>query len=72
MKDIFKSKWMIAFIVFALVQLLVYLSLMVRRIHDTGNNAWKGFFAPMSYSALAYLLISIVIRYISTNSLYQW
>jgi len=34
---------------FVIVELLVYLSLMVRRLHDTGNTAWKGFFRPLVF-----------------------
>lgn len=55
------------FLIFATVQLFVYLALMVRRLHDTGHDAWKGFFAPMTYSALAYLALSYILKYISFN-----
>ena len=55
------------FLIFVAVQLFVYLALMVRRLHDTGHNAWKGFFAPMTYSALAYLTLSYVLKYMSFN-----
>jgi uncharacterized membrane protein YhaH (DUF805 family) len=57
------------FIVFVLVQMFVYLSLIVRRLHDTGNNAWKGFFAPMSYTALTYLLVSIAIKLLEEGNM---
>lgn len=33
--------------IFYVVEMLVALSIAVRRLHDTGNTAWKGFFAPM-------------------------
>lgn len=34
-------------IAFMVVQTIINLSLSVRRIHDTGNSAWKGFYRPL-------------------------
>lgn len=37
-------------IVIYLVEIMVYLSMFVRRLHDAGYSAWKGFFRPLLFS----------------------
>ncbi len=60
-------------VIFNLVQILVYLSLVVRRIHDIGEKAWKDFYAPLTYSAVAILFLAFGVNYLSqvvpTNSI---
>ena len=45
-------------IAFILIEFFTYLTLIVRRLHDTGNSAWKGFFRPAILSAV---LIGILL-----------
>ena len=47
--------------IFLLIQFLVYLSLLVRRLHDTGRKLWKEFFRPITFSFL--LLIGTSLLY---------
>ncbi len=56
-------------IAFMLIQLLVYLSLYIRRLHDTGHKLWKEFFGPMTYSLLINIIASAILNYIGYNNL---
>ena len=47
-------------LVFLLVSFLVGLSISVRRIHDTGYSAWKGFYRPFVYTMFAFI-VAIVL-----------
>ena len=44
-------------VVFSIAEVFFYLSLFVRRLHDAGYGAWKGFFRPM---IVCWLLTSVV------------
>jgi len=44
------------------IQMLVYLALTVRRLHDTGKPAWKGFFRPLLISAAAFIAVSALVE----------
>ncbi len=55
------------FIGFVLFETLVYISLFVRRLHDTGRQAWKGFFRPMVYSSILYLVAVGCFKYYSQS-----
>lgn len=43
---------------FILVSFFVYLAISVRRLHDTGNTAWKGFYRPTIFSFLLTVVLS--------------
>lgn len=45
---------------FSFFIMLAYLALYVRRLHDAGYDAWKGFFRPMTYSILGIVVLAIV------------
>lgn len=49
-----------AYLGFLIVELLAYLALYVRRLHDTGASSWKGFFAPLTYSALGIVALAAI------------
>lgn len=49
----------IIFLVLMLVEFFVYLALAVRRLHDGGYTAWKGFFKPLFWSIVLCVLFSI-------------
>lgn len=49
-----------AYWAFSLIELLVYLALYVRRLHDMGSGGWKGFFRPMTYSALGIIALAVI------------
>ena len=51
------ASFIVAFLLI-LAQIPTYLSLSVRRLHDTGNKAWKGFYRPLFYSSLAILVLA--------------
>ncbi len=51
--------------IFNLIQIIVYLALVVRRIHDVGEKAWKSFYAPLTYSAIAVLALAFGVSYLS-------
>lgn len=53
-----------AYWAFSGIELLVYLALYVRRLHDTGANGWKGFFGPMTYSALGLIVLAVAGNYV--------
>lgn len=53
---------------FALIEFLVYIALFARRLHDTGRDAWKGFFGPMVYSLIIYLVAIGCFKYYSLNN----
>lgn len=52
-----------AYWAFSIVELFVYLALYVRRLHDTGANGWKGFFGPLTYSALGLIALALIGNY---------
>ena len=55
-------------LLFLLAQVFVYLSLMVRRLHDTGFSAWKGFFRPLTYSTVATIVLSLLFaKYVNVG-----
>lgn len=45
---------------FLLVEILVYFSLTIRRLHDTGASGWKGFFRPMTYTILGVVVLAVI------------
>ncbi|MCM1324678.1 MAG: DUF805 domain-containing protein [Acetobacter sp.] len=45
---------------FSIIEMFVYLALYVRRIHDTGVSGWKGFFRPLTFTALGLLALAII------------
>ena len=53
-----------AYWAFSIIELFVYLALYVRRLHDTGIGGWKGFFAPMTYSALGLVVLAFAGNYV--------
>ncbi len=54
-------------ILFNIIQILVYLSLVVRRLHDVGEKAWKSFYAPLTYSAVAMLALTYSVSYLAKS-----
>lgn len=42
-----------------IIEMLVFLSLNVRRLHDAGKTAWKGFFRPFIYTLVLGVVLSI-------------
>ncbi len=44
----------------SVVMLLASLALFVRRLHDMGESGWKGFFRPMTFSALGLIALTVV------------
>ncbi len=48
------------FSVFLIVSVFVGLSICVRRIHDTGHTAWKGFYRPLVYAIFAFIVTVIM------------
>lgn len=48
---------------FYAVQTLVNLSLSVRRLHDTGNTAWKGFYRPLVCAGVSGFILSLISDY---------
>ncbi len=61
----FKFVYFLAYWAFVIVEMLIYLSLYVRRLHDTGADGWKGYFRPLTYSALAIIALVAVGQQIS-------
>lgn len=51
---------------FILISIIAYLSLNVRRLHDTGNTAWNGFFRPIVFSILC-IMASVVLVFYCIN-----
>ncbi len=49
-----------AYFTFSIIELFVYLALYVRRLHDTGVGGWKGFFGPLTYSALGLIVLALI------------
>ncbi|MBO5038543.1 MAG: DUF805 domain-containing protein [Alphaproteobacteria bacterium] len=49
-------------LVFMGIQAIISLSLSVRRIHDTGNSAWKGFYRPF----ICLLVLMMAIGFVSS------
>ena len=45
-------------LLFFIIQMFVYIALTVRRLHDAGFSAWKGFFRPLTYSAVAVAVLT--------------
>ena len=45
----------ILIVALSIIEMIVHLSLIVRRIHDTGNYAWRGFYRPIVWSTVIYL-----------------
>ncbi len=45
--------------VFAIAEALIYLSIITRRLHDTGVGAWKGYFRPLFCWGLLWVIFSI-------------
>lgn len=56
-------------ITFILIQILVYLSLYIRRLHDTGHKLWKEFFGPMTYSLVINIVASVILDYIGYSNM---
>ena len=56
-------------ITFMFIQLFVYLSLYIRRLHDTGHKLWKEFFGPMTYSLVINIASSIILDYIGYSNI---
>jgi len=54
----------VLFVAFLLIEVIVYLALAVRRLHDGGYTAWKGFFRPFIFSVIACILFSVGSAYI--------
>lgn len=54
----------VALLVFLLVEFFVYLALAVRRLHDGGYTAWRGFFRPFVWNIVLCILFSIGSAYI--------
>ncbi|MBR5154340.1 MAG: DUF805 domain-containing protein [Alphaproteobacteria bacterium] len=56
------------FIALVLVEILAFIALIARRLHDTGRKAWKGFFGPISYSAILNILTMVLFAYLAKDS----
>ena len=54
-------------VLFNIIQVLVYLALVVRRLHDVGQKAWESFYAPLTYSAVAMLALTFGVSYLSKS-----
>jgi len=54
-------------ILFILASFFIYLALSVRRLHDTGHAAWKGFFRPTIITFLLTVILSGVALVIIQN-----
>ncbi len=55
-------------IVIYLVEFVVFLSMFVRRLHDAGYSAWKGFFRPLLFSWILLVSVSLyLVMYTPTN-----
>ena len=63
-----KTFFSVFILLFSVAQIFVYISLAVRRLHDAGFSAWKGFFRPLTLSAIAVSLLSIpAVKYIDLS-----
>ncbi len=55
-------------VVIYLIQIMVYLSIFTRRLHDAGYSAWKGFFRPLLISwVLTFASAFYIALYTPTN-----
>ena len=54
----------IVVILLGIVETIVYLSLIVRRIHDTNHSAWKGFFRPAICSIVVYFCALLYLSFV--------
>lgn len=50
----------IVYWIVSVVMLLASLALFVRRLHDMGQSGWKGFFRPMTFSALGLIALTVI------------
>ena len=57
----------IAFLILMVVEIFVCFALAVRRLHDAGYSAWKGFFRPVIISGVLYTLFVAGRVYIIEN-----
>lgn len=54
--------------IFIVIEMFVYLALYVRRLHDTGEGGWKGYFRPMTYSILTILALIVVAERLDVDA----
>lgn len=47
-----------------IIMMFASLALVVRRLHDMGKSGWKGFFAPLTYTALGLVVLTAVGNFI--------
>ena len=51
-------------ILLGIIETIVYLSLVVRRIHDTNHSAWKGFFRPAICCIVVYFCALLYLSFV--------
>ena len=54
----------IVVILLGIIETIVYLSLVVRRIHDTNHSAWKGFFRPAICCIVVYFCALLYLSFV--------
>lgn len=53
--------------IISLIMLFASLALVVRRLHDFGVGGWKGFFRPMTFSALGIIVLMVVSDFVVSD-----